>query len=167
MIPLDRDTYRHYSGPITCLHCKNRLHIRLGGWDGLQLEAPPRMLGDPSLLAGLPTPLLPPDLWADFQEAARCQDWDALRAAAVMCRHIVHQALLIAGVPDQRLDEMVDLARKKELLSEMTARQSMAAAFIIGNAAHAHSDWAGRIGADDARHALQLTKKVLRELFRE
>ena len=172
---LDARTYGHYKGPVTCGHCQGKYHVALGddfnagmlfgrGPGGVLLSAP-RPLGDPELLKALTAPTIPGPLYRDFAEAARCLEMDVPRATTMLCRHAIQRALLLKGVADDQPEKMVNVAWQQEILSPMAHRQCSAAVFMGGKGSHPQSDWADQIGADEAKQALLVTKRVLLELF--
>ena len=167
---LDRYTYGWYKGDIVCVDCKCRYYVEFGGPDGDNLEKSPKLLEtpdkiDPKLLAGLMVPAIPKELFAVYKEAAQCLAAGAPRGAAVLCRYVIQQALLLRGIPDQPPQTMVNIAHSKKLLSDTAHLQSSAAVFMGGKAGHPQHNWADKIGPDDAKQALLLTKRVVLELF--
>ena len=179
-LSLNLRDYGHYTGPITCFGCKGKFHIEYGDdpksmtvrmqgrGEGGVLLSPPRPIGDPALLLGLSAPTIPVALYRDFEEAARCLEFDVPRGAAVLCRHAIQQALLLKDIRDDRpIEQMVNIAHQQGILSEAAHRQCRAAVFLGTKAAHPQELWTDQIGAREARAALELTQRVLLELFSE
>ena len=174
---LDNRTYGYYKGSITCSDCKGNYHAEFGDVltaEGLfdsgpkvggQLLSAPRLLGDPELLKDLTIPSIPRPLYNDYVEAVRCLAVDVPRAAAVMCRVTIQEALLLKGIPDDKPEKMVNIARSKQILSEMCHRQCLAAVFMCGKGAHPQSHWTEQVGSNEAKEALLITRRVLLELF--
>ena len=165
--------YGHYEGPVTCYECKGRFHIEygtrrpslLGPVHGGELLSPPRPLGDQTLLVGLSSPPIPTEMYRDFQDAVTGLATSPPRMVAVHCRHIVQQALLLKGVADRPPEEMVNIARQKDWLTEIALRSCRAAVFLGGKGAHPQQNWKDQVGPDEAKLAVLATKRVLQDLF--
>lgn len=168
---LDADTYGWYKGDIVCFDCRCRYYVEFGGgFDGVHLEKPPIVVEmpdkiDPKLLEGLVVPSIPKDLYAVYKDAARCLGAGVPKGAAVLCRYVVQLALKIKGIPENRPEEMVNIATAKKLLSPLADRQCKAATFMGGKAGHPQANWVENVTVDDAKQALLSTKRVLLELF--
>ncbi len=147
-VSLNLRDYGHYKGPITCWKCRNKFNVSYGdnprslsgmmgghGEGGVLLE-PPRPVGDPALLEGLTATVVPEAIFRDYAEANRCLEFNVPRPAAVLCRHAIQQSLILKGVPDRPISEMINTAHAKGLLSTMARNSCNAAIFIGGKAAH-------------------------------
>ena len=171
----DLRTYGFYKGPVTCEECTKRYYVAFGNvspledqWDpnpGGQLLSPIRPVGDPGLLEGLDDLFVPKSILRSFAEASECADYGIPRAAAVLCRMVVQEALLGKGIPDGPPEKMVNIARSKGILGEVILRQCSAAVFLGGKGAHPQVLWTDIVGPHEALEALLLTRRVLMELF--
>ena len=168
---LDNDTYDGYEGPVTCGACRfpyevtiSTAHPYMGPRQPARLTSPPKAVVPPELLEEIPR--VPGKTWQNLVSAARCLAFNEPLAAAVLCRHVIQDALLAVGLEDGPPDKMVERARRQGLLSEMTYRNCKATVFIGGKAAHPQADPLDEVTRDDARQALLATRTVLRELFR-
>lgn len=176
-LSLNLKDYGHFTGPTTCFSCKGKLHIsygddpksmsaRLGRGDGGVLLSPPRPIGDPALLKTLKSPIIPKALYQDFEEAARCLEFDVPRATAMLCRHVIQHALILKDIPDEKgISSMIRAAYQQKIISEAAFRQCEATIFFGNKSAHPQEEWTNQIGAREARSALELTQRILLELF--
>ena len=173
-------TYAFYEGSITCGNCKGLYEVTFGDrWGtvagglrtrltdgrGVTLLSPPKPLGDETLLIGLSSPPIPGELYRDFGEAVTGLATSPPRLVAVHCRYIVQRALVMKHIPDKPVQEMINIARQKSLLSEMALQSCRAAAFIGGKGAHPQEHWMDQVGPDDAKQAVLVTKRVIQDLF--
>ena len=177
---LDQRTYGRWKGVVTCYECKGRYEVEfagtlvktymgqigrsLQGYGGVMVTSP-KPLGDQTLLVGLSSPPIPPEVYRDFEDAVSGLATSPPRMVAVHCRHIVQQALLLKGVPDRPPEEMVNIARQKDWLSEIALRSCRAAVFLGGKGAHPQQIWTDQVGPDEAKQSVLTTKRVLLELF--
>lgn len=170
----DSRTYGYYKGPVTCELCKKRYYVEFGNrsgpeWNGVEvggeLLAPIRPVGNPALLEDLEDANIPESILRSFKEASTCSDYGVPRGAAVLCRIAIQEALLHHGVPDKRPEEMVNIARSKGILSEMTYRLCLASVLLGGRGAHPQQHWLDEIGDQEAQQALLVTRRVLLDLF--
>lgn len=164
-ISLDDVTYRGYEGSITCSKCKGKFYIKIEDSLFPRVLCDPRPLGDPELLKGLSVPVVPKPLYKAYEEANLALAVGIPKGAAVLCRYVVQKALLDRGIPEDKADKMVNVARQKGLLSEMAYRQASAAVFIGGKAGHPQDDWLENVGPDEAKQTLLCTKRILLELY--
>ena len=61
--------------------------------------------------------------------------------------------------------DMVNVARSKELLSDIAVNRCRALVFMGNSGAHPQDDPLREIGPDDALEGLRLTRRVLLELY--
>ncbi len=174
---LDQRTFSHHVGPLRCYEFKGLFHVEIGDLPGTErmrfgpgeggvLLSPARAIGDPVLLEQIKSTIIPPSLIRDIEEAVRCLEVDAPRGSAVLCRHAIQEALIIKNVRDDRtVEQMVNIAHQTGILSEAAHRQCRAAVFLGTKAAHPQESWTDEIGQREARAALDLTQRVLLELF--
>lgn len=164
-ISLDDVTYRGYEGSITCFQCKGKFYIKIADDLFPKVLCDPRPLGDPELLEGLSAPIIPKSLYETYKEANLALAVGIPKGAAVLCRYLVQWALLENDIPEGPPDRMVNIARQRNLLSEMAYRQAAAAVFIGGKAGHPQHDWLDNVGKDEAKQSLLRTKRILLELY--
>ncbi|MBA7664166.1 hypothetical protein ES703_72221 [subsurface metagenome] len=168
---LDDETYKYYKGSITCFDCKGRYYVEFGdsanapSLSGRTLLSEPRPIGDPELMKGLTVPAIPNPLYSVYEEAVLALAVGIPKGAALLCRYVVQQALLLKGIPDQNPQNMVNVARNKKLLSELATKQCSATVFMGGKAGHPQTNWVENIGPNDAKQALLVTRRILLELF--
>jgi hypothetical protein len=161
---IDRGTYSHYKGPLTCANCRGKYYVDFNSHDGTTLVSPPRPLGDPELLKGLSAGI-PKDLYNIYEEATLSLEVGIAKGAALLCRYVIQQALLQKGIPDQSPEKMVNIAHEKKVLCDTAYRLCGVAVFLGGKAGHPQANWLDNIGPDDAKQALLLTRRILLELF--
>lgn len=161
-IELEKTTYEGYSGPLTCATCLAESDIHIDHMGQLQ-SIRPRI--DPALLAGIPS--APPECFRDYQAAVKCFGAGIPKAAAVMCRYALQRGLGERGIAPGTAEAMrqVAMRQKPPLLSEMTMLMLRDAVWIGGRAGHPQAEIEYDVGAEEARHALDLTKRILIELF--
>ena len=173
---LDARTYGFYKGPVTCRKCKRRFYVEFGDesgpdWQGYQaggqLLGPIRPIGNPAFLEGVDASSIPESILRSFTEASECSDYGIPRAAAVLCRMAVQEALLEKGIPDDKPEKMVNVAKSRGTISEMVHRLCLAAVFLGGKGGHPQTHWTNEIGHQEAQQALLVTHRVLLELFPE
>ena len=177
---LSNTTYAFYEGAITCYSCKGRFEIKFGDrWErgigdirhrltdgtGGTLLSQPKPLGDPELLKGLTTPSVPKEPYQDFEDAVTGLDTSPPRLVAVACRYTIQRALILNDIPDREPQEMLNIARQKQILSEMAFPQCSAAIFMGGKGGHPEQHWTEVVGPNDAMQAVLATRRVLLELF--
>lgn len=175
-------TYAFYKGVITCGACKGRYEVSFGDrymndflaptgqrlltdGRGTTLLSPPTPLGDPELLKDLPVPLVPKELYQDFSDAVAGLGTSPPRLVAVACRYTVQRALILKGIPDREPQEMVNIARQKQIISEMAFRQCSSAIFMGGKGGHPQQHWTEQVGPNDAKQAVLATRRIILELF--
>jgi hypothetical protein len=169
---LSASTYAWYKGDVLCFDCKCRYYVKFGGPTGEYLEEPPILIEtpdkiDPKLLEGLMVPSIPKELYAVYEDAAKCLGFGVPKGAAVLCRYVIQLALILKGIPDNPAERMVDIvaAKTPPLLSPLAIKQCKAATFMGGKAGHPQANWVENVTPDDAQQSLLATKRVLLELF--
>ncbi len=83
----------------------------------------------------------------------------------MLCRYAVQRALLLKDIREDKPETMVNIARRRDLLSEIAVRNCRAAVFMGDKAGHPQSDPLDNITDADAKQALLATRRVLLELF--
>jgi hypothetical protein len=174
---IDENTYYDGEYPIACYHCETQFIVRLqtlGGSDrqgltgyGLQQRVVwIKPLVDKDLLEGLLIPVIPKEIFNDFEAALYCFGAGVPpRAVAVMCRYTIQHALILKGIPEDKPEKMLNVAREKQKLSQVAIDQAHAAVFMGDKGGHPQKHWTLEITSDDAKQAVLMTKRVLMELW--
>lgn len=110
---------------------------------------------------------LPPEVFSDIVEASKCLNIGASKAAIVMARRALEQALIIKGAKknDNLLDQIDDIKQKK-LLSDSDAHLAHGIRYLGNYGAHPEDDLLKDVNLDDAKLAFQVVSKILKNLFR-
>ena len=187
--PMEEREYAYWDKVETCEHCRYRSHVRIGtvqrsitiggptsesttpvfARNGEMLPGGQLLSIDPliapEIVQGLDSPHIPEIPARAVQEAVRCMESSLGRPCAVMCRYTIQAALLDKGISNQSPIRMVNVARQRELLSEVTKSRCQVAIFIGNSGGHPQTDPLKEIGPEDALEALRLTRRVLLELY--
>ena len=176
--------YEFHDGQVGCEHCHRKSHLRIGGYysqygQTVATSEPVWMNGLPVLGGRLLSiePAVPPELILadspkipdeprqDLESAVRCLEIEEFKAAAVLCRSCVQSALKIRGIPEGAPSRMINIARQREVISELAKKQSDAVTFMGNKAAHPQDDPMLNLLGADIRQGLQMVRRILLELF--
>ena len=177
--------YEFYQGVVGREHCHRKSNIRIGGYYRSSIghtmsTTEPRWNRGTAVTGGrlisvdavVPADLalgisnkVPTELWKDLESAVKCFEIGEIRATAMLCRRCVQSALKIQGIPEGPPTRMINIARQREVISELAKRQSDAVTFMGDKAAHPQDDPLLHLSQSDTRQGLQMVKRILLELF--
>ena len=110
---------------------------------------------------------IPKGVLDDYVEATSTFNINAFRASSVMARRALQQALEDKGATKRsNLAEQIDELKGKGLLSDATADLAHGVRQFGNFGAHPNDDLLTQVTSDDARIALDVTKKILKELYK-
>lgn len=161
-IHLDVFTYWNYSGSVTCEHCKNRQHVVLS--NGLLLQSAPAIDPQFSLVKHQN---IPEQVYADYWEVVVDLINQSYKSCAVMCRRSLQGALLVKGIPDARLSDMIQKAARTQpaVLPTKLERLARTVTFFGNSGAHPQDQEINEVGKLEATQGLLVTKEILTSLF--
>ena len=177
--------YEFYEGVVGCEHCHRKSNLRIGGyyrssigftmsttepkWDRGTAITGGRLI---SVEAIVPADLalgiskkVPAELRQDLESAVKCFEIGEYRATAMLCRRCVQSALKIQGIPEGPPTRMINIARQRDVISELAKRQSDAVTFMGDKAAHPQDDPLLHLSESDTRQGLQMVRRILLEVF--
>jgi|GEM_PF-2419160 len=110
---------------------------------------------------------VPKNVLDDYVEATSTFNINAFRASSVMARRALQQALEDKGATKGfNLAGQIDELKGKGLLSDTTANLAHGVRQFGNFGAHPNDDLLTQVTSDDARIALDVTKKILKELYK-
>jgi len=102
-----------------------------------------------------------------YVEATSTFNINAFKASLVMARRALQQALEDKGVTkESNLAGQIDELKRKGLLSDATAKLAHGVRQFGNFGAHPNDDLLAKVDSDDAKLALDITKKILKELYK-
>ncbi len=109
---------------------------------------------------------LPEGVLMDLIEASKCIDIEASRAAVVMLRRAIQEALSLKE-PDKVLSlyKQIDQLKEKKLISDDVASLAHGIRFLGNFGAHPDDDLLNDVSFEDAKLAYQVIMKILKQLF--
>jgi len=110
---------------------------------------------------------VPKNVLDDYVEATSTFNINAFRASLVMARRALQQALEDKGAKKGfNLAAQIDELKGKGLLSDTTAHLAHGVRQFGNFGAHPNDDLLAQVPPDDAKLALDATKKILKELYK-
>ena len=110
---------------------------------------------------------VPKNVLDDYIEATSTFNINAFRASLVMARRALQQALEDKGATKgSNLAGQIDELKGKGLLSDATAKLAHGVRQFGNFGAHPNDDLLAQVDSDDAKLALDITKKILKELYK-
>jgi len=110
---------------------------------------------------------VPKNVLDDYIEATSTFNINAFRASLVMARRALQQALEDKGATKgSNLASQIDELKGKGLLSDATANLAHGVRQFGNFGAHPNDDLLAQVDSDDAKLALDVTKKILKELYK-
>lgn len=175
---LDSDTYFEGEYVVACLYCKTQFRIKIlaptlnSDRGAVATRLRPQMVAwikpivDTELLEGLVAPRIPKEIFNDFEATLYCfGEGVPPRAVTVMCRYTIQHALILKGIPEDRPEKMLNVARERKMLSQLAQDQAHASVFMGDKGGHPQPHWTLEIMPEDAKQAVLFTKRVLLELW--
>ncbi len=109
---------------------------------------------------------LPEPVLMDLLEASKCIDIEASKAAVVMSRRALQNALLSKGV-DKALNlyKQIDFLKENNMISNDVASLADGVRYLGNFGAHPDDDLLNSVDLDDAKLAYQVVLKILKQLF--
>ena len=109
---------------------------------------------------------LPPELRADFAEAAANYLNRSHKSSVVMCRRVVHGMLLDKDIVDKNsIYEMIEDAFSSGVLQEQERRQAHAIRFFGATGAHPKDPSLRRVDELDALLTVRVTRQILQAAY--
>ena len=110
---------------------------------------------------------VPKNVLDDYVEATSTFNINAFRASVVMARRALQQALEDKGATKgSNLAGQIDELKGKGLLSDTNAHLAHGVREFGNFGAHPNDDLLAQVDSDDAKLALDATKKILKELYK-
>jgi len=110
---------------------------------------------------------VPKNVLDDYVEAMSTFNINAFKASSVMARRALQQALEDKGATKgHKLAAQIDELNGKGLLSDAAADLAHGVRQFGNFGAHPNDDLLAQVTSDDARIALDITKKILKELYK-
>lgn len=110
---------------------------------------------------------VPREVLNDYREALSAFKVNAFKASVTMCRRTLQQALEDKGAtPELELVNQIDQLVRKKLLSSATASLAHGVREFGNFGAHPKKDLLAQVTSDEAKIALEVTKKILKELYK-
>jgi len=110
---------------------------------------------------------VPKNVLDDYVEAMSTFNINAFKASSVMTRRALQQALEDKGAKKGlSLAAQIDELKEKGLLSDATANLAHGVRQFGNFGAHPNDDLLAQVTSEDARIALDITKKILKELYK-
>lgn len=161
-INLDIFTYRNYKGSVTCEHCLNRQNVVISKGD--LLESAPTI--DPQFVL-TKSQTIPEQVYNDYCEAVIDLGNQSYKSCAVMCRRSLQGALLVKGISDAKLSDMIKAATKTTpiVLPDKFEHSAKAVTFFGNSGAHPQEKEINEVGKEEATQGLIVTRKILIYLF--
>ncbi len=109
---------------------------------------------------------LPQKVSLDMLEASKCIDIESSKAAVVMLRRALQNALLLKGADKTTpLYEQIDVLNDKGIISNDVASLAHGVRYLGNYGAHPDEDLLNDISFEDAKLAYQVVLKILIQLF--
>ena len=108
---------------------------------------------------------IPTELRQDLDSAVKCFEIEEYKSTAMLCRRCVQSALKNRGIPEDSPSRLVNIARRRGVLSELAKKQSEAVTFMGNKAAHPQDDPLLDLSKSDVLQGLQMVRRILHELF--
>lgn len=109
---------------------------------------------------------LPEKVLLDTIEASKCLDIEVCRAAVVMSRRALQNALLLKGADKVlNLYDQINELRKSSIISNDIASLAHGVRYLGNFGAHPDDDLLNDVNFEDAKLAYQVVLKILKQLF--
>jgi len=106
------------------------------------------------------------EILSDFIEAVKSFNVGAYKAAVAMARRALQQALEDKGATKgKKLLEQINELKNKKVLDKATASLAHGVRQFGNYGAHPQNDLLAQVTRDDAKLAIDITKKILKELY--
>ncbi len=110
---------------------------------------------------------IPKEVLSDYIEAVKSFNVGAYKAAVAMARRALQQALEDKGAePRKRLLDQIDELKDKGIIDKATASLAHGIRQFGNYGAHPQTDLLAQITRDDAKLVLDVTKRILKVLYR-
>lgn len=160
---LDNPTYRSFRGDVKCVSCGSILKLETDTYGGSSPRLISLTLKDKIKLS-LPD-AAPNDVTEDFNEAVRCFNSQAYKAAVTMCRRSLETACDSRKAKGKSLSEKITALHESGIIDEPTYNLASGIRQFGNYGAHPKEDLLKTVGEQEAELILKITERVYGQLW--
>lgn len=161
---LDNPTYRRFRGDVKCLSCGSLLRLETEQYPDSAYPHVVSLTLKDKIKLSLPD-AAPNDVTEDFNEAIRCFNSQAYKAAVTMCRRSLETACDSKNAKGKSLSEKITALHESGIIDEPTYNLASGIRQFGNYGAHPMEDLLKTVGEQEAELILKITERVHRQLW--